>query len=62
MKNASIRIRLTLWYGTALTLILVMFATAVYLVMSRALRGQVDASLDEAAAVAIQTLGEHRFG
>ncbi|MEE9232035.1 MAG: heavy metal sensor histidine kinase, partial [Nitrospirales bacterium] len=32
------------------------------LVMSRALREQVDASLDEAAAVAIRTLGEHRFG
>lgn len=62
MKNTSIRVRLTLWYGSALALILVLFAVALYLVMSRALREQVDASLEEAAAVAIRTLGEHRFG
>ena len=62
MNNASIRVRLTLWYGSALALILLLFAVALYLVMSRALREQVDASLDEAAAVAIRTLGEHRFG
>lgn len=62
MKTTSIRVRLTLWYGSALALILVLFAVALYLVMSRALREQVDASLDEAAAVAIRTLGEHRFG
>lgn len=62
MKNTSIRVRLTLWYGSALALILVLFAVSLYLVMSRALREQVDASLDEAAAVAIRTLGEHRFG
>jgi heavy metal sensor kinase len=30
--------------------------------MSRALREQVDASLNEASSVAIRTLGEHRFG
>jgi heavy metal sensor kinase len=53
---------LTLWYGSALALILLLFAVALYLVMSRALREQVDASLEEAAAVAIRTLGEHRFG
>ena len=62
MSNTSIRVRLTLWYGSALALILLLFAVALYLVMSRALREQVDASLDEAAAVAIRTLGEHRFG
>jgi len=62
VKNTSIRVRLTLWYGSALALILVLFAVSLYLVMSRALREQVDASLDEAAAVAIRTLGEHRFG
>ena len=60
--TTSIRVRLTLWYGSALALILLLFAVALYLVMSRALREQVDASLDEAAAVAITTLGEHRFG
>jgi len=62
VNSASIRVRLTLWYGSALALILLLFAVALYLVMSRALREQVDASLDEAAAVAIRTLGEHRFG
>ncbi len=62
MNNTSIRVRLTLWYGSALALILLLFAVALYLVMSRALREQVDASLDEAAAVAIRTLGEHRCG
>jgi len=62
VNNASIRVRLTLWYGSALALILLLFAVALYLVMSRALREQVDASLNEAAAVAIRTLGEHRFG
>ncbi len=62
MNMTSIRVRLTLWYGSALALILVLFAVALYLVMSRALREQVDASLEEAASVAIRTLGEHRFG
>ena len=62
MRNTSIRVRLTLWYGVALGLILVLFAGTVYLVMSRALRDHVDGSLEEAAAVAVRTLGEHRFG
>ncbi len=62
MNQASIRVRLTLWYGTALALILVLFAGTIYFVMSRALRDQVDASLEEAASAAIRTLGEHRFG
>lgn len=62
MKNASIRIRLTLWYGVALGLILVLFAGTIYIVMSKAMRDEVDASLEEAAAVAVRTLSEHRFG
>ncbi|UCE63107.1 MAG: HAMP domain-containing protein [Nitrospirota bacterium] len=62
MKNASIRIRLTLWYGVALGLILVIFAGVIYVVMSKAMQDEVDASLEEAAAVAVRTLGEHRFG
>ncbi|MDX1410957.1 MAG: heavy metal sensor histidine kinase [Nitrospirales bacterium] len=62
MKNATIRIRLTLWYGLALCLILVIFAGVIYVVMSKAMRDEVDASLEEAAAVAVKTLGEHRFG
>jgi len=62
MRHASIRVRLTLWYGSALALILLFFAISIYVVMSQALREQVDASLEEAAAVAVKTLGEHRFG
>ena len=62
MSQATIRVRLTLWYGTALALILVLFAGTIYFVMARALRDQVDVSLEEAASVAIRTLGEHRFG
>jgi len=62
VKNATIRIRLTLWYGVALGLILVIFAGVLYVVMSKAMREEVDVSLEEAAAVAVRTLGEHRFG
>ncbi len=62
MSQASIRVRLTLWYGTALALILILFAGTIYFVMARALRDQVDVSLEEASSVAIRTLGEHRFG
>ncbi len=62
MSQASIRVRLTLWYGTALALILILFAGTIYFVMARALRDQVDASLEEASSAAIRTLGEHRFG
>ncbi|MGB0910779.1 MAG: heavy metal sensor histidine kinase [Nitrospirales bacterium] len=62
MSEASIRVRLTLWYGTALALILILFAGTIYFVMARALRDQVDVSLEEASSAAIRTLGEHRFG
>lgn len=61
MKHASIRVRLALWYGTALALILVIFAGVIYVVMAQALRDRVDASLQEAAQVAIRSL-EDRFG
>ena len=62
MATASIRVRLTLWYGSALALILVLFAVALYAVMSRALQNQVDRELDEAAAVAIRALEQRRVG
>lgn len=62
MKHASIRVRLTIWYGTALALIMVLFALALYLVMARALQDQIDRSLEEAAMAASRSLEEHRFG
>lgn len=62
MRNASIRVRLTIWYGGGLALIMIIFAGALYLVMSRALENQIDRSLDEAAVAAARSLEEHRFG
>lgn len=62
MTHTSIRVRLTLWYGTALALILALFAIALYLEMSRALRDQLDQSLEEASVVAARSLEQHRFG
>jgi heavy metal sensor kinase len=62
MAAASIRIRLTLWYGSALALILILFAFALYAVMSHTLQTQVDRSLEETARVAIRALEEPRDG
>ncbi|MCY3729221.1 MAG: heavy metal sensor histidine kinase [Nitrospira sp.] len=59
---ASIRVRLTIWYGGGLALIMILFAGALYVVMSRALQDQVDRSLEEAAVAASRSLEEHRFG
>ncbi|HJU03816.1 MAG TPA: hypothetical protein VJ692_01600, partial [Nitrospiraceae bacterium] len=58
----SLRVRLTLWYGTALAAILLLFASALYWVMAGALKDQVDRSLEEAASVAIRSLEQRRFG
>ncbi len=60
--NTSIRVRLTIWYGGGLALIMLLFATALYVVMARALEDQVDRSLEEAAVAASRSLEEHRFG
>lgn len=57
-----LRLRLTLWYGTALALIFVVFAVVLYAVMARGLKAQVDGSLEEAAAAAVRSLEQHRFG
>jgi two-component system OmpR family sensor kinase len=57
-----IRVRLTLWYGTALALILVIFASVLYAVMARGLKDQLDRSLAEAAAAAVRSVEQHRFG
>jgi two-component system OmpR family sensor kinase len=58
----SIRVRLTLWYGSALALILVLFGTALYAVMSHALHDQVDRSLEQTARVATRAVEERRVG
>lgn len=57
-----LRVRLTLWYGIALAVILVTFAVVLYEEMDRGLKDQVDRSLEEAAAVAIRSLEPSRFG
>ena len=44
-----LRLRLTLWYGTALALILLTFSLILYTITARTLRDQVDESLDETA-------------
>lgn len=62
MPNTSIRVRLTVWYGGGLALIMFLFASALYVVMARALQDHVDRSLEEAAIAATRSLEEHRFG
>jgi heavy metal sensor kinase len=57
-----LRLRLTLWYGTALAVILVVFGGALYAVLAHGLRDQVDRSLEETAAVAVRALEQHRVG
>ena len=61
-SGMSLRVRLTLWYGTALAGILILFAVALYAEMAGALKDQVDRSLEEAASAAIRSLEERRFG
>lgn len=58
----SLRLRLTLWYGSALAAVLLVFAVTLYTVMARQLRDRVDRSLEEAAAVAIRSLEQRRVG
>jgi len=57
-----LRTRLTLWYGTALALILLVFAGALYAVLSTELRNQIDRSLGEAAAAAVRAVEQHGVG
>ena len=56
-----LRVRLTLWYGTALALILIIFSTILYLVTARSLRDAVDQSLEETAEAAVRSLEERGF-
>ncbi|TAJ10238.1 MAG: HAMP domain-containing protein [Nitrospirae bacterium] len=60
--TVSIRARLSFWYGSALALSLVLFAALLYGVMARDLREQIDRSLEQAAAVAVQALELHGVG
>ena len=56
-----LRLRLTLWYGSALALILIIFSTVLYTVTARGLRDQVDQSLEETASAAVRSLEERGF-
>lgn len=56
----TLRVRLTLWYGTALALVLAVFAGVLYAEMARELREQVDQSLAEAAAAAVRSIEQSR--
>ncbi len=56
-----LRLRLTLWYGSALALILIAFSTVLYVVTARSLRDALDQSLEETAAAAVRSLEERGF-
>jgi len=56
-----LRLRLTLWYGSALALILIVFSTVLYVLTARTLRDAVDQSLEETAAAAVRSLEERGF-
>lgn len=56
-----LRVRLTLWYGSALAAVLVIFSIALYVITARNLRDAVDQSLEETAATAVRSLEERGF-
>ena len=58
----SLRVRLTLWYGIALALILVVFSGVLYAVTAKGLRDQVDGDLREAADAAVRSLQQSQMG
>src|SRR2546429_4865115 len=57
-----LRVRLTLWSGTPLALILIVFGGALYPVLAHGLRNQIDQSLEKAAAVAVRAVEQHGIG
>ena len=61
-RGIALKVRLTLWYGIALGVILAIFAGTLYMVLARGLKDQVDRSLEEAATVAVKALEERRVG
>ncbi|MBK8277334.1 MAG: hypothetical protein IPK92_16375 [Nitrospira sp.] len=44
-----LRVRLTLWYGTVLALVLIVFSIMLYAITARNLRDTVDESLEDTA-------------
>ena len=62
MKLNSLRLRLTLWYGSVLAATLILLGATLYMALEYALSQQVDETLHETAEVAAHSLEEHRFG
>ncbi len=56
-----LRVRLTLWYGTALALVLIIFSVVLYAITARSLRDTVDESLEDTAMTAVRSLEERGF-
>jgi two-component system, OmpR family, sensor kinase len=56
-----LRVRLTLWYGSALALILIIFSVILYAMTARNLRDAVDESLEYTATIAVRSLEERGF-
>jgi two-component system OmpR family sensor kinase len=56
-----LRVRLTLWYGSALALVLITFSVVLYVIIARNLRDSVDQSLEETATTAVRSLEERGF-
>ncbi|ULA65741.1 MAG: Heavy metal sensor histidine kinase [Nitrospira sp.] len=56
-----LRLRLTLWYGSTLALVLIVFSVVLYHVTERSLRDAVDQSLEETANTAVRSLEERGF-
>ncbi len=56
-----LRVRLTLWYGTALALVLIVFSVVLYVITARSLRDTVDESLEETATTAVRSLEARGF-
>ncbi|HEU4796061.1 MAG TPA: hypothetical protein VFT02_10555, partial [Pyrinomonadaceae bacterium] len=52
----TVRGRLTLWYVSALALILILFGVAVYVIFSRALHRRVDFALRATIEISITSL------
>ncbi len=56
-----LRVRLTLWYGTALALVLIVFSVVLYAITARNLRDTVDESLEDTATTAVRSLEARGF-
>jgi heavy metal sensor kinase len=56
-----LRVRLTLWYGSALALVLIIFSVILYAITARNLRDTVDESLEETATTAVRSLESRGF-